>query len=51
MCEKWVKFPYFPYFDKNDMWIGGAPIEFLRLNIMIVYFFFNIIQGFYTKVS
>jgi len=19
MCEKWVDFPYFPFFDKNDM--------------------------------
>lgn len=42
MCEKWVKFPYFPYFDKNDMQIGDAPNEFIGLNIMIDYFLFDI---------
>ena len=42
MCEKWVEFPYFPYFNKNDMQFGGAPNEFIGLNIMIYYFLFDI---------
>ena len=42
MCEKWVEFPYFPYFNKNDMQIGDAPNEFIGLNIMIYYFLFDI---------